>query len=497
MQMHSERSSDLASPLRIATSGLVLSGSILLVACLAVALIVHRGTIANTPTWQNAQVVLGLLALLAMTSLSLTALRRRDHRFPFFDVGVVCLMVTTLYFVVPLLNFLAGGMTFTLLSDNRLFVYNPSAQDLSPLVWGSVVYLGGFSMVYLIARGKGYPLDVAVARPRQSRMVSVVALWALLALSITAIEIVYGVSFSPSYRDLRTGEGLITQLPYYLQQIMHNVRGMYHVAKQALLIIVFLYWKKLPIRIAGIIWLLSEIVWSVVRQGERTDVVLLLLTAALLYHRMVRALTFPRVAFGGCVLLVGVFVAGFMRDISLDVGGIAATDVSVLSAANEFQSLFGTAYDLHERQARGQLAAIPWTLYASEVLQLIPSQVLPFQKVGPADWYLELLDLRGSQVGFMFGVLSQGVVGGGWVELLGRGVVLAGALAGLHRWYVRRASSFNVTLVYVFMCVWSYYTVRATTFYAIYFLIYRLGPFMLAVMIGERLLSAARPRKNS
>jgi hypothetical protein len=242
--------------------------------------------------------------------------------------------------------------------------------------------------------------------------------------------------------------------------------------------------------------LLAEIVWAIVRQGARTEVVLLILTAALLYHRLVRPLSFARVSLGAVMLLAGVVFVGAVRDTGVGVGEMPVGEVSVLSLSNEFQALFGTAYDLHMRRDRGELATIPWTLYLSDILLLIPSQFLPFPKIGPAEWYLELLNLRDSQVGFMFGVLSQGVIGGGSIELLVRGIVLAAVYAAVHRWYVRRASNWWATLAYVFLCVWSYYTIRATTFYFVYFIAYRLVPFLAMLHLGERILSGAlAPRR--
>ena len=501
MQRVTGRTRGTAGPIAAVKSGVVASGGTFVAACVAAVMIVVWEREASAVTWDEMQLALGLLALCSVPSLTLCLLTRRDGRFPFLDVGVMCVMVTTLYFVMPLVNFMAGGMAFTVLSDNRLFVYNPLPRDIVPLIWGAVLYLVAFCSVYVMLRGEGCPLDVAIAKPSRARIAVVTLLLAGLGLFILAIEVMYRVSLAPSYADLRAGVGLVTQLPYYLQQLVHNLQGMFLIAKQALLIVVFFYWRRVPIRVFGIAWLLAEIMWAVARQGARTEAVLLILSAALLYHRLVRPLSFSRVSLGGCVLLAAVLVAGFVRDIGFEVGEMPVTplaDVSFLSVTNEFQSLFGTAFDLHEKSARGHLTTIPWTLYVSEILQLIPSQVLPFQKIGPAEWYLELIGLKDSQVGFMFGVLSQGVIGWGWAELFGRGMLLAGVYAAFHRWYVRRAASSSATLVYVFICVWSYYTVRATTFYFIYFLLYRLVPFVVAVMIGERILSAAvaRPGKN-
>jgi hypothetical protein len=76
----------------------------------------------------------------------------------------------------------------------------------------------------------------------------------------------------------------------------------------------------------------------------------------------------------------------------------------------------------------------------------------------------------------MFGVVAQAVIGWGFPELILRGAVLGLVFAAIHRWYVRRSTSLWVTASYLFLCVWSYYTVRATTFHIAYFVVYRLVP---------------------
>jgi hypothetical protein len=493
----SDRTLGAAGEVAAMKPGVVASGGVCFGAGVAAVILLRWWSVVSSAGWGEVQYVLALIAMCVVPLGALHLLRRRDNRFPFFDVGAICVMVTTLYFVVPLLNFIFGGMAFTVLSDNRLFTYSPSPGDLAPLIWGAVLYLLAFCAVYVMLRGKGYPHTVGIDAPGGARIGIMILLGVGLGVSILGIEMSYEVSVTPSYEDLRAGIGSVTQLPYYLQQVVHNLQGMYLVAKQALLLVIVFYWKKRSIRTLGLAWLLAEIIWSVARQGARTDVVLLILSAALLYHRLVRPLSFSRICIGGLALLSGVFLVGVVRDLGLSLSEMRGAGVSVLSITNEFQSLFGTAYDLHERSARGGLSAIPWTVYLSEVFQLAPSQILPFRKMDPADWYLELLGLRESGVGFMFGVLSQGVVGGGPIELLARGMLLGGVYAAVHRWYVRRSSTWSATLTYLFVCVWSYYTVRATTFYFVYFAVYRLAPFLFLTGVGGRVLSAVTPARRS
>ena len=433
-----------------------------------------------------------MFALLAVSFCFVAILARWESTFPLFEVGTICVLVSLLYFFVPLVNYLFGGMRFTLFSDNRLIGYDPSPADIARVALRSVTYLLSLCVAYLAVRRRTQIVPAFVELPRAGRTTTILFLFVALGGLILAIEAIYGVSFNPPYAETRAGIGLTSQLlPYYLQQIMHNVRGMYFVTKLAMLMLFVLNWRRLPVRVLGCLWLLSEVALPVVRQGARTDGALLILGAILLYHRVVKRLTLWRTCVGGVVLLGGLILAGVMRDVQGGLGAVASTGISFLSVNNEFQSVFATGYDLYERSWRKELPGIPWALYANDILALIPSQALPFVKVDPSQWYLELLGLQDAQIGLMFGVLSQSALGFDWVELAARGALLGSILGLVHRCYVKRARYFSWTLAYLFLCVWIYYTVRSTTFAPVYFVVYRLLPVMLLVEIGGMIMAGA------
>jgi hypothetical protein len=110
----------------------------------------------------------------------------------------------------------------------------------------------------------------------------------------------------------------------------------------------------------------------------------------------------------------------------------------------------------------------------------------------PSDWYLDVLGIRGTGVGLMFGVIAQSIIGGDWVELVARGTVLGLCFAGIHRWSSRRASSLWVLVFYVYLCLWCYYTIRATTFFIAYFALYRFLPAMVLVLTARSVLRGLR-----
>jgi len=285
---------------------------------------------------------------------------------------------------------------------------------------------------------------------------------------------------------------MFTAMPYFLVQITHNLIGIALILKQGLLLLLLLRWQSKRWRSLLVIWLSIEVLLALLMLGARTEVVLLLLSAALLYHRLVRPLPLWRTMVGGGICLGGFLLFGIARDIDMDlqsqVMSFTSEPLSFLTMPNEFQSLFGTAYDLYLRKSDGSLGQVPWQIYFSDLYMIIPSQLLPFYKWDPSQWYLDLIGYRDTGVGFMFGVVSQAVIGLDWVELALRGTLLGWLFARIHRWYMRHNSGFWPTLFYLFLCVWSYYTFRSTTFHFISFIVHRFAPTVFLVCFCSTLL---------
>jgi hypothetical protein len=441
-----------------------------------------------TPDADSRALAAAALAMVNTAVWFIVALWNRDRTLPVFEIGSILIAVTVLYAVYPIFAFLMSGSVWTAVSDNRLKQWYPDARALAPMVWGQAGYVAAFAAVYLHLRGRA--AAGATAMRRLSRAGILVLVWLVLALSayFWFLWIVYGVTYSPSYSDVRLGlVGVPRDLPYLTQQIAHNLRGVLLVAKLCLLGVLIDRWSQPVWRFALTGWLLFEVVSTALRMGARSDVITLLLAAGLLYHRLVRPLSARAAGMAAAVLLGAALLYGFTRDFQAKRAG-SGMDVSYWSAANEFQILLGTAYDVQMRRNRGDLGPIPWQLHVSDALLLVPSQLLPVSKVDPAQWYIDRLGDQPPWAGLMFGVTAQAVLGLGWIELLLRGALLGGLFALLHRWYVRRADTFWASMLYVYICVYAYYTFRASSFYWLYFVLYRFVPTMLFVRAGASVL---------
>ena len=125
-------------------------------------------------------------------------------------------------------------------------------------------------------------------------------------------------------------------------------------------------------------------------------------------------------------------------------------------------------------------------LYFNDIITIFPpSQILPFQKIEASDWYLVHQGYKDSGTGFMWGVISQSLIGFGYLELLLRALFLAILGKYLHNKIRVDTINFYQILFYVFLCLKAYYTFRNTTLGIIPFVAYEFIPFLFIIFLLE------------
>jgi hypothetical protein len=206
-----------------------------------------------------------------------------------------------------------------------------------------------------------------------------------------------------------------------------------------------------------------------------------------MYHRFVRPLGVGRVVTAGGAIFACFFIFGVMRGQMSVVANIenlqtmAYYSKIIFSLANEFQTLFAGAYDLYWMKEHGIIENVPLQFFFYDVVMLIPQQLLPFVKIDIQNWYREL-SINPSY--FMYNPVAQSVLGFGWVDLIVRGALLGLTFAWLRRWYLRNGDNFWKTLLYCFLIIESYYTIRSTPFYNVaHLVIYVFVPLYLLVRL--------------
>jgi hypothetical protein len=453
---------------------------------LAAAAVASVFAIAFMPSAAERTLMYPTLTILWLAVLYTLVLWRRDRRLPVFEIGTLWVASTTVYAVVPFFGFIAMGQQWTHWTDNRLQWYEFNPGELASFGWRQVVYILAFIVCYLCVRKRYNARSTPLAPVSSSLLAAIAIIFAAQEVFKLSMSHFYGLDLDVSYADLGQLIERMAQTPLLLLQVTFVVLAAVLLIKQAVLIMLIRHWRSFQWRVVLLAWLAFETVSVIMRMGGRGEAVRLLLSFAIVYDRFVRPLRAKWLLAGGSILLAGFLIQGHLRGF-MTLGEL--TPGNVLTTTNEFQALFGTAFDLYKKKQLGTLPPVPWQIYWSDAYIAIPQQLLPFDKIDPTVWYLSLLGYPGSNVGLMFGVMSQAVLGFDWIELAIRGAVLGLLFGAFHRWYVRHVRSFWATLLYLFVTVWSYYTYRATSLWILHFVVYQFLPVFLAAKILEAGLS--------
>ena len=407
----------------------------------------------------------------------------RDRKIPFFDIGVFCALATLAYTVYPLLNYWVDGLQFGFLSDARLQRYHIPPAELGFFHLRHVLYLFSFVIFYSVFRGRGTIEAGNVRNPSRSTRRVIVLFFLLLTGYFLLLKLTTGVNYNTTYEPEAYAKNVsaFANLPLLLLQLSGKFWGILFVFKLALLFIVVNRCRQKKWLIILLLWIAAEIIHTFILKGARTSLVLFLMATALLYHRMIKPFTMRFLFASGASLFIFFIFIGLYRGYK-DFGSLRAdlslAKAGILSGGNEFQALLGTAYDVLQRKTGG--AHLPWYLYINDFITILPpQQLMPFEKVPASEWYLRVIGISGTGQGFMWGVISQSIVGLDWIELYLRGALLGYILARFHRWYLKHQSGFLATFLYMFFCIKVYYTFRDTTFSLLANLVWEIIPFYI------------------
>lgn len=435
-----------------------------------------------------------MLAMINASVWMLVKLWDRDRILPAFDAGVFCMAATLLYSIIPLLNFLAGGLEFTALSDSRLSSLHPTAMEVGAFAWRHVLYLVSFVFVYVLARGKGDVAIRPIRLPDRATRQTIFVLFLLFTAYFLVIQLIAGPVDTESYGEMVRASAQQTQLPLFVRQMNNYGQIMLFIFKLSILLILVSRCRFGSWRFLLFGWLSMEVALSLARMGSRTGTALFLLAAGMLYHRLVKPFQLKFAIPAGLAFLTFFMAYGIARDIGVENLLEMRYDVKLFSVTNEFQAVFGTSYDLLNMRETGRLE-VPWQVYVNDIIQVFPpQQFVPFEKFDASSWYVNAIGQSDTGSGYMWGVISQSIIGLDWIELIIRGALLGWILARVHRWYVRQSSGFFANLVYIWLCLWVYYTFRDTTFSLLARLLYGVLPALLLIQYAPKSLRSTRPR---
>lgn len=415
---------------------------------------------------------------------------RQDKRAPADDIGIMWLVVLALYGTLPPLSWLLQGSEYSLLSYHRLANLQPSSDEVVQLMYIGMAYACGFSGVYIfLRRYVPQPHAYTHATIKGSHMgAALLFVLAFLALT-TALRAGGYLRAAESYSDSYLA---VQELPLALRQALKIGGGFATVAQLVLLVALLQRW---PSTRKLFILYLATIVLTYDPGGARTATALGLLSAAIVWHIVIRPIPASRWAAAGACGLVLFMILGVLR--GLGVWGADADDFDPSDfegvGLGELDALWSNAVQLLQ-EGHSKLE-IPLTVRYGEFLGFVPSQMLPFEKITLSDWYMEtfLPDQKLNGIAWEFGAITQAVIGGGVAEALLRGGCVAALLATLMKWYRSPTAAWWRLPLYLFLLTRVFLSIRETTFV----------PFTMTVQIALpallliELIAALMPQTSS
>ena len=381
---------------------------------------------------------------------------QRDGRAPADDIGVLWLGVFAIYATLPTMSWLAQGSSYGPLSA-RLFLLQPTPREVAYLLWIAVAYVVAFTSVYVVLRKRVSPPDPSaqafIADDKLAAALVIVVVTYLFGLAMGASGLIgTAESYIDSFR-------VIYELPRGLRQLLKTVGGI--VRRQA----------RAPRRAASAM--------------AAVPAVLLPVRAVDCGHHQSRGrpwsdrgrpaggrnrlardcstLSSKGVLIGGASGLLMFLLLGLWRNF----GSLTGANEGEFEGfgVGEFDALWGNAIELLQARETGG-ALIPFWTRFGELVAFVPAQLLWFDKVSPSDWYLDGFypGYKEEGGGFVFGAITQAVVGGGVFEAAIRGAIL-GALAGwIMKWVRAPTQAWWRFPLQLYLLVGVFSGIRETTF---------------------------------
>jgi len=339
--------------------------------------------------------------------------------------------------------------------------------------WNHVVYLLSLALSYLYFRPRDKNIDF-----KSQRLSAVTPAEILIGFIFMIFLSLYSIVIPIIFGDAP---------PHFIKQLSNNFSSLFFVMSVWFFAVTLIKSDNGLFRLALIIYLLFEFTKLVLGFSGRTWFALHVLAFALMYHRIIKPFSTKKVLIFAPTFIIVFLLFGY---IATGQASVISVGVGFLTGNEEFTAIFNTAYDVYALQELGKIEEIPLAVTTFDINNLIPSQLLPFEKIAQTDWYLIQKGLQDSGIGLGFGAIAQGVLGFGKVDLFLRGIVTGAFFAYLHKKVNKDSISLWTIVLYVFLTISCYQTIRAGTGYILYFIVYQFLPCFLLIRF---LLISANP----
>lgn len=434
-------------------------------------------------------VVTPLAAGVVVVLLFLLHLRRIEGTIPYFEIGAFYIAFASLYALYPIAKYVLLGYRYDV-GDPRIVALQHYPTALGLLEWWWVLYLASFCVAYAMARGKRAMQGRLRVTPPDAAMIATVL---VLFIGAKLFFVILGFFFNMRAETYMDTYLVMQRLPLVVRQIATQIDGI-DLTLQIMLVVALTCAKRKGFRVILGLFLLLTTISHLLVPGGRIELAAVIIAALAAHHLVVRRLPFRWVITAGVSgFLLLMLMAALRSDQEIQAGTVARR---LVEDYNEFEVIFGNAAEMkywRDGEGVGFFLEHP-NLYWSGIFAVIPQQILPVPKDTPWVWFTRTYypDYYEAGGGMAFGVLAEAVAGFGWPELIWRGA-LVGILFGLlHRAMHRRQVSVYFFIFYIWLCAWSYLTLRGGTFAPLMMILYRILVPFVAVSVLALLLRRVR-----
>ena len=412
---------------------------------------------------------------IAFRALMLKNYGRQDRT---IDLGEVFVGIVLVYGLIPGVGFLLAENRFGVIKDTRLY----DGYDLVQVEYIQLLFLlfcGSFVCSYAVLR-KVVPgkFDHRVQSKRLVFPVIIVTLILLIVLYF--IGAVWGSdvgdSYISSYTKLRSAPVVIQQISGVGTQLQLSLT----IAAVTLAVAAMPH-RHYLVALALVI----NMALVLITGGSRMNAFLAFLAYVVAASMYVQTFRIRRAGLLAIPALGLFLFAGLLRGDSEDI------DTLRIFFDSEFTGVFVTPLDLHILYPQGFLDSAPFNLYIVDILRLIPSQFIPFEKIDPGSWYVGTFYQQYQELGggFAFGLMAEIVLGMGMPEAIVRGVLLGSLFAFIANRIHHPGSSLLNIIAYIWLMIISYQCYRDTNYSILARAFFHLLPVIAMLMFIQSVRS--------
>jgi hypothetical protein len=404
----------------------------------------------------------------------------RDRIFPADNIGFWWLIFLNLYTSVPAVAWWLKGGQYHPVFSQRLIRLHPSQEDVFSLLIMTASYAVSFTVIYWLLQRKATSIqNIRLLKISNGKFIAA----GLIVILAAGVGLTQSLSLpDTTYYGERFQQ--ISSLPLGTRQLLKLIAGFGSVAGIVFITGIFQRWPRY--RPLIYIFVLMTMV-TFISTGSRGQFFGGVFMLAILWHILKRPLSsryWLLAGVGGVVLFL---FLGILR-------GLIDQDISYLAffgrGLGEFDHLWANSVEVYQAAMQGSVNVSLSTRFG-EFWAFIPSQLLSIEKQTLSDWFLDAFypEYKALGGGWAFGALAQVGVGGGAFEASIRGAALGCIFGMAYLAYRNSTSSWWVFPSYMFLLVFSFNSIRNTTFWFLTGVIQTLIPALIVIAILGALLS--------